>query len=539
MCLKIQPPWPMPPETAAVGKAILKEDSPYRLIGDRLFERYSEYDYADLYSTEGKPGISPVILAFVTVFQFMERLPDRQAAESVRMRMDWKYALHLPLAYEGFDYSVLSEFRDRLLEHQAEGRVFEQLVQEFRLMGLIKERGKQRTDSIAMLMKVRRLSRLELVVETLRVAIGVILKVDRKWGEALIPPSWEERYGERFVLQRHTKEEWADHDQHIGPDGEWLIARLAGEGAPAEIKSLPEVQVLKTVWAQQFREKEGKIVYQVGTTYDGHTQIETPHDPEARYSRKRIQEWVGGKVQVTETDDEGYPHLITDIAATCSNQTDWESLPSIQQRLEVRHCLPEQQFVDSGYMSGPNLAKSAQAGIDLMGPLSPVISKQSKLAGGITTEQFAIDVEKQQAICPAGFSGKSDLGWKGKIRFRFDDQICLACSLRPRCCTGKGGRTVCVGITYPFLQAARQRQQTDTFKKEYHQHRSGVEGCLSALVRGNGLRVSRYIGNRKRHLQALFSGSAANIKRTARWLAGCQPKRYRQAWNLNSGLVSA
>jgi transposase len=189
MCLKARPPWPMPAETAAVGKAILKEDSPYRLIGDRLFDRYSEYDYADLYSAEGKPGISPVILAFVSVFQFMERLPDRQAAESLRMRMDWKYALHLPLAYEGFDYSVLSEFRDRLLEHQAEGQVFEQLVQEFRSMGLIKERGRQRTDSIAMLMKVRRLSRLELVVETLRLAVGAILKADRSWGEALIPPS--------------------------------------------------------------------------------------------------------------------------------------------------------------------------------------------------------------------------------------------------------------------------------------------------------------------------------------------------------------
>ena len=539
MCLKVQPPWAIPAETAAVGKVILKEASPYRLIGDRLFDRYREEDYADLYSTEGKPGISPVVLAFVTVFQFMERLPDRQAAESLRMRMDWKYALHLPLAYEGFDHSVLSEFRDRLLEHQAEGRVFEQLVQEFRSMGLVKERGKQRTDSIAMLMKVRRLSRLELVVETLRVAVGAILKVDRKWGEALIPPSWEEPYGERFVLQRHTKEEWAEHDKHVGSDGEWLIARVTGEGAPAEIKSLPEVQVLKTVWAQQFREKEGKIVYQVGTKYDGHTQIETPHDPEARYSHKRIQEWVGGKVQVTETDDEGYPHLITDIAATCSNQTDWESLPNIQQRLEERQCQPEKQYVDSGYMSGPNLANSAQMGIDLIGPLSPVISKQSKIAGGITTEQFDIDVEKQQATCPAGFSGKADLGWEGKIRFRFDDQICLACPLRTRCCTGKGGRTLCVGLTYPLLQIARQRQQTDTFKKDYHQHRSGVEGCLSALVRGNGMRVSRYNSNRKRHLQALFSGSAANIKRTARWLAGSRPNRNRQTWNLNSGLVSA
>ena len=141
------------------------------------------------------------------------------------------------------------------------------------MIGLIKERGRQRTDSIAMLMKVRRLSRLELVVETLRLVVGAMLKADRGWVEAIIPPSWEDRYGERFVLQRHTQEEWAEHDKHVGQDGQWLSAHLQGEGAPAEIRNLPEVQVLKTVWAQQFRETQGKIVYQVGTTYDGHTQI--------------------------------------------------------------------------------------------------------------------------------------------------------------------------------------------------------------------------------------------------------------------------
>lgn len=539
MCLKEQPPWPMPAETAAVGKILLKENSPYRLIGDQLFDKIQEHEFADLYSSEGKPGISPIILAFVSVFQFMEKLPDRQAAEAMRMRMDWKYALRLPLTYAGFDYSVLSEFRDRLIAHEAEGRVFERLVAEFQALGLIKERGKQRTDSIAMLTKVRRLSRLELVVETLRLAVGAVLQADAEWATRLIPPSWEGRYGERFVMQRHTPEEWQEHDRHVGQDGEWFLARLEGEGAPAELKYLPEVQVLKTVWPQQFREAEGKVVYQVGSHYDGHTQIQSPHDPEARYSRKRLQEWVGGKVQVTETEDEGYPHLITDIAGTCSSTTDWEALPEIQQRLKKRQCLPEKQYADSGYLSGPNLDHSQRLGIDLIGPVPPVISKQSKIPDGIVTEQFEIDVEKQQAICPAGIQGKPDLGWEGKIRFRFADQVCLACALRARCCTGKGGRTLCVGFTYPLLQQARQRQTTETFKKDYHQHRSGVEGCLSALVRGNGLRVSRYIGNQKRHLQALFCGAAANIKRVAHWLAGERPKRHRPSWGLNPGLATS
>ena len=156
MCLKVKQPWKMPEATGRIGKLLLKENDPYRLIGDQLFERWEEEEFADLYSHEGKPGYSPVILAFVSVFQFMERLADRQAAQALRMRLDWKYALHLPLEDEGFDFSVLSEFRDRLIEGKAEKRVFEKLVEQIRGMGLIKERGKQRSDSIAMLVKVRR-----------------------------------------------------------------------------------------------------------------------------------------------------------------------------------------------------------------------------------------------------------------------------------------------------------------------------------------------------------------------------------------------
>lgn len=193
MCLKIQLPWAMPEETQRIGRKLLKANDPYRLMGDQLFGQLHEAEYADLYSAEGKPGISPVILAFVSVFQYLEKLADRQAAAALRMRLDWKYALHLPLEYEGFDFSVLSEFRDRLIAGQAEGRVFEKLVEQIRALGLIKEHGKQRTDSIAMLTKVRRLCRVETVVETLRLAIVAIVDADREWSEEIIPPSWEEK----------------------------------------------------------------------------------------------------------------------------------------------------------------------------------------------------------------------------------------------------------------------------------------------------------------------------------------------------------
>jgi transposase len=533
MSLKPKEPWPMPRETGEIGAKILAPDSVYKMVGDELFQLFTETDFADLYPEEGKPGYSPVILSFVSVFQYLEKYPDRQAAEALRMRMDWKYALHLALDYGGFDFSVLSEFRDRLLAHRAEARVFDRIVEALRGKGLIKERGKQRTDSLAMLTKVRHLSRLEMVVESLRLAVSAVLKAERRWGEVVIPPVWEERYGERFVLGRYRPEEWDAYERTVGNDGQWFLERLKSEGAPAELQNLPEVQVLKTVWAQQFRAEAGQMVYQTVKSYDGHTEIQTPHDPQARYSKKRDFAWVGGKLQVTETEDAGYPHLITDIAGTCSNLSDYEALAPIQERLEKRGCLPAEQYVDYGYMSGKNLAASQQIGIDLIGPLQDGHSLQSKLPDGITHEQFSIDWENKHVTCPSGQqSVRQSKFAKNGLSFFFAAETCLGCPLRSRCCTGKGGRTLEVRSSYQLLRQARERQKTEAFLKDYHQHRSGVEGCLSALARGNGLRVSRYTGHPKRHFQALFGGAAANLKRTARWLAGIRFFRHQQSWNL-------
>jgi transposase len=267
--------------------------------------------------------------------------------------------------------------------------------------------------------------------------------------------------------------------------------------------------------------------------YDGRTQIQSPHDPEARWSRKRHFEWIGDKVQVTETEDAGYPHIITDVVATSSNQTDHEELPAIQMRLEQRQCKPAEQYVDAGYMSGPALNNSQINGIELIGPLANFITPQDMLPDGITQSYFQIDAKNNIVICPKGQVATNPVPVNNSLSFRFPLKTCAACELRPRCCTGKAGRTIGISAYYELTEAARARQKTEAFKKDYAQHRSGVEGTLSALVRGNGMRVGRYIGNKKRNLQAIFTGCAANLKRTAHWLAGERPQiRHKKSWTL-------
>ena len=532
MSLKPKPPRRLPEDVARL-EPLLAKDSLYRFIGNTLYEKYDEADFADLYHTEGQPGVSPVLLAFVTVFQFLEKLSDRMAAEAVRVRLDWKYALHLPLDYAGFHYSVLSEFRTRVIHHQAEARLFDSVVKQLQELGLVKQRGRQRTDSLAISSKVRDLTRLEQLVETVRLALCALLKADPAWTRTNVPVSWEELYGKRCVSQKMTHAERQAAMKRVGPDGQWLLERLQAEGTPVILRELPEVAVLTQTWQQKFEIVEEVLVLRKPGPFDGETTIATPHDPDARYSEKRGQGWVGHKLQVTETDDESQPHLITDIAVTSSVETDYEALEGIQKRLEERDVLPGQQVADGGYMTEDNLVNSAKLSIDLAGPVKKDTHLQTRMAGGLSLDQFQVDFDHLTAVCPAG--KQANLGTsKGKrLVFRFRTADCVACSWRPRCCTGASGRSLSLGWNYRVLQAARARQETREFKALYRQHRGGVEGCLSALVRGQGIRVARYIGRAKVHLQALFTGAAVNLRRTARWLAGIRPQTKRRVLSLS------
>lgn len=106
--------------------------------------------------------------------QFAEGLSDRQAAEAVRARIDWKYALGLELTDPGFDFSVLSEFRTRLVDHSTEHLLLDALLVACKDRGYLKARGRQRTDSTHVLGALRLLNRLELVSETVRAALNAV-----------------------------------------------------------------------------------------------------------------------------------------------------------------------------------------------------------------------------------------------------------------------------------------------------------------------------------------------------------------------------
>jgi len=540
MSLRIRPPRTQTNEMSELGHKLLTADNPYRYVGDHIYPRLNEADFAYLYPATGQSAESPVDLILVTVFQFMESLPDRAAAEAVRLRLDWKYALHLPLDDAGFNFSVLSEFRDRLLAHQAERLLFDQVVAWLQQAGLIKTRSRQRTDSLSVLTKVRDLSRLELVLESLRLAVRAIVAAEQDWACAHLPFSWEQQYGQRAVEYQMSEAQRADLEQSVGRDGFWLLDGLDAPTTPTGLRDLEAVQLLRQVWAQKFVRDTSGVVWRPAGHYDGHTEIHTPHDPEARWSAKRGQGTVGYRLQVTDTDADGAPHLLTDIALTPHTHADVTALPEIQARLVERAVPPGTHLTDTAYFSGANAHTSTQAGIVLVSPAPPDASPQAHLPEGLTNAQFIFDWEQRQVRCPAGQVSRRWHEQPGAapgevvVQAVFAREGCVACPLRPRCVVGdlkRDGRKVQRSSTWPALHAQRQRQHTPAFQREY-KRRGGVEGTLSVLVRQQGARVMRYLGTAKGHLQALFTGVAFNLKQAAAWWAGRRPQRRRRGLGL-------
>jgi transposase len=197
MSLKPQAIAPVPAETARVARAAYPKGNVYMQMRDVLGSIYTDKDFADLFPKDGQPAEAPWRLALVTVMQFVENLSDQQAADAVRGRLDWKYLLGLELTDPGFDASVLSEFRARLLNHHAEVRLPETMLALFQQKGWLKARGRQRTDSTHVLAKIRALNWLLCVWETMRAALNSLAVAAPDWLRAHSSPEWVERYGPR------------------------------------------------------------------------------------------------------------------------------------------------------------------------------------------------------------------------------------------------------------------------------------------------------------------------------------------------------
>lgn len=529
MSLRPQDHEKVPADTARVAQAAFPRGNPYLLLRDRFGALFHDETFAGLFPWHGRPAEAPGRLALVTVLQFAEDLSDRQAADAVRSRLDWKYLLGLELTDAGFDASVLSEFRCRLVSGQAEQLLFEKVLSRFQEAGLITQRGRQRTDSTHVLAAIRGLHRLECVGETFRRALDALAVVAAEWLQARVPAQWYERYAHPFEEYRLPADmaERYQLAERIGADGAQLLDWV--HDAPAWLREVPAVEILRRVWLQQFYAcgpGQPPRWRQAADLPPSEHMICSPVDAEARYSRKRSTIWTGYKVHLTETHEEGQPHLITDVQTTPATTQDFTLLPCIQTNLARREMLPSQQSVDSGYMTTRHLLSSQRHyEIDLLGPVNGNNSWQARASQGFVAADFTMDWSAQRATCPQGqvsekWTTTRDRHGQEIVVIRFAASLCQACSKRTACTRShQHGRHLSVlpQTEQGALLAARARQTTPAFKRAYAA-RAGIEGTLSQGVRTAGLRHSRYIGLAKTHLQHLATATAINLQRIAAWL---------------------
>lgn len=559
MSLKIMPIPPVPTETARITHAAFPRGSLLIQIRDELGTLYTDEDFADLFPSHGQPAEAPWRLALVSVFQFLEGLSDRQAADAVRSRLDWKYALSLELTDSGFDHTVLSEFRTRLLQGRAEQRLLDVVLEQARSRGWLKERGRQRTDSTHVLAASRMLGRLEVVGETLRHVLNVLAEVAPDWLRTQqVPTEWAARYGRRVEDYRLPKgaAERERYANQVGADGWHLLEALAQPETPVWMHDLPAVVTLRQVWAQQYHPQEPEdpdgIAGQAGNTGNKRagtwrqkeelppsSQIHnSPYDPEARYGKKRESHWVGYKAHLTETCDPGGPQLIVQATTTVGSASDVATLTPIHEQLAQTRRLPQTHLVDAGYIDADGLAAARDRfQVDVVGPTRGNWRWQARDRQGFEGHQFQIDWAAQQVICPQGHTSVS---WHTSydrrpgrehemITVHFARADCRLCPCR-RSCTRAAARTLTL---HPHneelaLRAARQRERAPEFAAAYAS-RAGVEATYAQALRRCGLRRSRYCGRAKTHLQHLLTATALNLLRLGGWLTGTSPAPTRES----------
>jgi transposase len=387
------------------------------------------------------------------------------------------------------------------------------------------------------LASMRVLGRLELVGETLRAALNEIASIEPEWLHRVAPKAWYERYSRRIEDRRlpETGQKRESYAQSVSEDGFALLDLIEMAEAPAKLRHLQQVAILRTAWARHYTREEspagGSPSVRFKTSpelFQAEEKVESPYDPEARYRSKSGMNWTGYMVHISETCDEDSVHLITHVHTTPADVHEAMCTESIHKALADKGLPPREHLVDAGYVSAELLVRSrVHYGIEVVGPARVNPMWQTKVEGAYMGERFKIDWEQRVAHCPQGVASVvwrdyNNAEGKPYHLVYFPKAARLACQARTLCTQAKQQPRrlrLHPRPEHEALHAARQRLKSEEGERLYAQ-RAGVEGTLSQGVRSFGVRRTRYRRLAKTHLQQVVTAVAINLDRIAAWLAG-------------------
>jgi len=523
----------------------------YRLFAEKIYPLLVEArgELEKCYCPDnGRPSVEPVLLMGVTLWQFVEKVPDREAVERLRYHLGWKYALNHDVNEGVFDSTVLVRFRTKLLEHEQVRLLFERILKGLRDAGLIPRQYKQRLDSTHVLGMIAKMSRLECVRESIRLALK---ELDRVLGESRRPEFWDilwERYVGSKLDYKTPEVELKNKMQQAGEDIQRLRKWLEGQEEKREvIKEATQMKLLYRVFEEQYAVKEAEAIEVRKEEPVG--AVKNPHDPDVEWAAKgqgkSKKEFEGYKVQVAETVsagpvEKGEPakNFLTAVSIQRATESDEAGRQQVlEEQAEMGLERPEVEYVDGAYVSAKEIVKAEEEGRRLMGPAQPAPSPRNK---AFSAEVFQVIVEEKRAVCPAGKQStqcsRLEEEKTGKVSYRFEwSWECRDCPLRNQCVgEGQKHRSLVVGEHHSVLQKRRQEMKTPEFK-EAMRNRNAIEGTQSELVRAHGARRARYRGLGKVRLQFYLIGAACNVKRWLRRVSWeIKKTTQRNSWALAS-----
>ena len=510
---------------------VVPKDSFYHtlyFLGSALFE---DEDFSEMYcDNNGRKSIPPSLLAKVLLLQEYEDVSDRKAAENVRYNIAWKYALRVPLDYEGFDHSSICKFRTRLMVYELEEKPFDKLCKAAKELDLIDPKNLHAVDSSAIIGHAQQQDTYTLIEKAIKKSVNSLSAVDNKETTGAVKNGGLTKYCdyERPDIDWKKEKEKREYLKKLVQDAHHLLGIVADSDVSKNKKIQRDTRLLRDILNQDIvYEKEnnnsdsddndGEKKKQNSNDINpdikngvAKDRIISTVDTEMRHGRKSSsQKFNGFKGHITiDTEAE----WITNLLVSSANKRDSETGVSaiINQETHTDY-LPEEVVADSGYVTADTRADFSDTEIKLTSP----VRKQGR-KGYYHKYEFDIDLENMKATCPANnttekvYNSKDNKGRKIKI---FQFECCDDCEKRKNCTTADKGRTIT--LLYheeEVLKALKQQREDEKFEETYYR-RYIIERKIAELFFQHGMRQARFFGKQKIKFQMFWKALAVNLKR--------------------------
>jgi len=500
-------------DTDFICEQLILQDSFYRKFREKVVPLIDDEMFSSMYcSDNGRPPISPALLAMATILQFHKNLSDREMERACMFDIEIKYALGLKLNERPFDHSSLGDFRNRLLEHGKEKEIFDHILQELVNQGVVGKDEVQRIDATHILADIAIPNMVVMVKKGVRGILNPLSKrhksVHKIISELIDLSDYTRIAVNHDVDGRHDMDKKNEKLVQIVEDAR-AVLRHAEKITNDPIVS-KRVAVLKRILRERITEDENGKTKEIPKQERKPDLIVSPVDPDARHGAKtRTHKFHGYKANLTETVNSRF---ITNIKVTQGNKPD--GLTTVENVTEQRDkgLVPVKLIGDTAYSDGIFRKELNDNGTTLVAPLRMMNERTKSI---FTKNMFKYDEEKNMIICPRGVKAKQTFKDHKRNRrvFHFPMSRCNRCDVQQKCTNAKEGRrTMSISSYHKELMEAEKYNRTEQFKEDI-KLRQPIEGKISELKRYHGLTRTRYRGLNKVGLQCYFSAVAVNIKR--------------------------